>query len=75
MPYTINRTALDRFVARQVDLVEATPLPDDIRHVVPAADELGPDELHAIWLGAGLATQVGLALLETPGRFVTLTIG
>jgi len=34
-------------------------------------DGMTADELRAVWLGAGLATQVGLALLEQPDRFIT----
>ena len=72
MPYTINRPKLDDFIARQVALVESTPLPDDLRQVLPAdGDDLGPEELHAVWLGAGIATQIGLALMESPERFIS----
>ena len=71
MTYTINRAALDEFIAHQVELVEATPLPADLREVLPISDgELTSEELHAVWLGAGLATQVGLALMESPERFI-----
>jgi hypothetical protein len=67
--YEIARTALYRFVERQLAMIEATPLPADIRNVV-AADDLSDDELHGVWLGAGLATQIGLALVDRPERFV-----
>ena len=71
MPYTIDRPALDRFIAEQVDLIEQTPMPDDLRDVLPTdADDLTAAELAAIWLGAGLASQVGLAILEAPERFI-----
>ena len=71
MPYIINRAALDDFIAQQVQLVEGTPLPADLRTVLPEqADDLTPDELHAVWLGAGVATQIGLRLLESPERFI-----
>ena len=72
MAYRIDRPALNDFVQRQASLVETTPLPADLVGVLPReADELGRDELHAVWLGAGLATQIGLALLEAPERFIT----
>ena len=72
MTYRIDRPALTDFVRRQASLVETTPLPADLSGVLARdADELGPDELHAVWLGAGLATQIGLALLEAPERFIT----
>ncbi len=29
------------------------------------------DEVAALWLGAGLATHVGLAIFEEPERFIT----
>ncbi len=69
MAYHIDRTALLDFVDRQIRLIESTPLPSDIRAIVPAAD-LADDELEGVWLGAGLATQVGLALLDGPEAFV-----
>ncbi len=74
MPYQIDRAALDDFLARQVDLVERTPVPDDVAQLVAGEDEtLSADELRAVWLGAGLATHVGLALLEEPERFIRAT--
>ena len=74
--YRIDRNRLDDFISRQVDLVEATPVPDDVADLVATSstdDGLSADELHAVWLGAGLATQVGLAILEEPERFLVLT--
>jgi hypothetical protein len=74
MPYQINRAALDDFLARQVDIVERTPVPDEVARLVAAEDEtLSADELRAVWLGAGLATHVGLALMEQPERFIRAT--
>jgi hypothetical protein len=74
MPYQINRAALDDFLARQVDIVERTPIPDEVAQLVAAEDEtLSADELRAVWLGAGLATHVGLALVEQPERFIRAT--
>jgi len=69
MPYHIARAALHDFVDRQLTLVESTPLPTDVRDLV-ADEDLGDDELAAVWLAAGLATQVGLAVLDGPERFV-----
>ncbi len=66
--YGIDEPRLLRFVADQVRLIVATPLPAGL------AEELrrGADgvELDAVWLGAGLATQIGLRLLEHPEVFV-----
>ena len=47
----------------------ATPVPPDLAAL--AADRrLADDEIRALWLGAGIASQVGLALMLQPGRFV-----
>jgi hypothetical protein len=70
MVYVIAREALHRFVEHQIQVIETTPLPADLRAVV-AADDLSDDDLHGVWLGAGLATQIGLALVDGPERFVT----
>jgi hypothetical protein len=69
MEYRIARESLLLFVERQVVRIQATPLPPDLRQIVPVS-ELGDDELAAVWLGAGLATQVGLAILDAPERFI-----
>ncbi len=74
MPYRIARHALHQFLERQILLVESTPVPSDLREVVGATREIGDDHIHAIWLGAGLATQVGLPLLDEPERFVEVTL-
>jgi len=66
---TIKRDELHAFIDRQLFLVESTPVPDDMRPDV----EDGPiseDELHALWIGAGIASQVGMALALDPSRFV-----
>lgn len=66
--YEIDEPRLTSFVAEQVRLIAGTPLPgglaDELRR---AGAEL---DLAAVWLGAGLATQIGLALLEHPEAFV-----
>jgi len=69
MPYRIERDALLAFVERQVVLIESTPMPADVSALLGDQDGLA-DEGHAVWLGAGLATQVGLALMNEPERFV-----
>ena len=33
-------------------------------------ESVSRDEVHALWLGAGLATHVGLAIFEEPERFI-----
>lgn len=71
MPYAVNRPALDCFIAETLDQIEATPMPAELRDVLPEqSEDLTADELAAVWLGAGLASQVGLAILEAPERFL-----
>ena len=73
MEYRIDRAALVAFVSQQVDLVETTELPSLLGEVVELRlrhDDLSADEVRALWLGAGLATHVGLAIFEEPERFV-----
>jgi hypothetical protein len=64
MEYRIDRAALAAFVGRQVDLVEAAAVPKLL-------GDLGED-VDALWLGAGLATHVGLAIFDEPERFVVV---
>ena len=74
MEYRIDREALDVFVARQVALVESTSIPRLLTDVVElrhASESVSREEARALWLGAGLATHVGLAIFEEPERFVT----
>ena len=73
MEYRIDRAALDEFICRQVDLVEAVSVPRLLADVVElhVRDKgVSRDEARALWLGAGLATHVGLAVFEEPERFV-----
>ena len=70
--YRIDREALAAFVAQQVDLVEAGAMPKLLADAVTLREAgLSWDELRALWLGAGLATHVGLAIFEEPERFIT----
>ncbi len=72
MEYRIDRETLAAFVGRQVDLVEAGGIPKLLADVVELGHEnLNREELRALWLGAGLATHVGLAIFEEPERFIT----
>ena len=74
MEYRIDREALAAFVARQVDLVEAGSIPKLLADVVELRlrhESVSRDEVRALWLGAGLATHVGLAIFEEPERFIT----
>ncbi len=67
--YRIDRAGLDAFIAEQVDVIEQTPLPADLALILEGP-ETGPDAAAAVWLAAGLASQVGLVLLSEPERFV-----
>lgn len=73
MPYQIDTPRLVAFVEEQAGLIAGIPLPPDLADVCrgPATEhELTGDELVAVWLAAGIATQVGLALVESPERFI-----
>jgi hypothetical protein len=62
------------FVAEQVALVEAGPTSTLLARVVELRlrhESVRRDEVRALWLGAGLATHVGLAIFEEPERFIT----
>ncbi len=74
MDSRIDRNALHRFLDEQITLIEATPLPREVRALVPSAD-VADGDLGCVWLAAGLATQVGLVLMEEPQRFVELAPG
>jgi hypothetical protein len=72
MAYRIARDSLVDFVDRQIRLIESTPLPPDLRAIIPAGN-LGDEDLSGVWLGAGLATQLGLAIVDRPEVFVERT--
>ena len=71
--YRIDIEALVEFVARQVELVESVAVPEQLTDVAASVDHeaSSSDELQALWLRAGLATHVGLAIFREPGRFIT----
>ena len=74
MEYRIDREALDEFISRQVELVESASIPKLLADVVELRlrhESVSREEVRALWLGAGLATHVGLAIFEEPERFVT----
>ena len=76
MRHKINRPALDRFIADELDALEAMPVPAEIAELTradEATEGLTWDEFRAVWLGAGLATHVGLVLVEEPERFIATT--
>ena len=69
MECRIDREALNEFIRRQVELIESAAIPKLLSDVVEL--ESASDDACALWLGAGLATHVGLAIFEEPERFVT----
>ena len=76
MEYRIDRDALANFISRQVELIEAATIPKLLADVVELRlryEVASRDEVTALWLGAGLATHVGLAIFEEPERFITVT--
>lgn len=75
MEYRIDREALAAFMARQVDLVEAGAMPPLLAQVAELRlrhESASADEVRALWIGAGLATHVGLVIFEEPERFITV---
>jgi hypothetical protein len=64
----VDRHALHAFVDAQADLIERTPVPDDVlspENLFPA--EIEPERL---WRIAGIATLIGLAVYEDAERFI-----
>jgi hypothetical protein len=64
----VDRCALHAFVDAQTELIERTPVPDDVltpEDLFPAA--LDPERL---WRVAGIATLIGLAIYEDAERFI-----
>ena len=77
MEYRIDREALAEFISRQVARIEAASIPKLLADVVELRfrhEAVSRDEVAALWLGAGLATHVGLAIFEEPERFIAVMI-
>ena len=73
MEYRVDREALVEFIGRQIELVESASIPELLADVVELRmrhEGVSRDEVQALWLGAGLATHVGLAIFEEPERFI-----
>jgi hypothetical protein len=64
----VDRDALRAFVDEQADLIERTPVPDDVL----SPDDLFPAEIdpERLWRIAGVATLIGLAVYEDAERFI-----
>ena len=75
MEYRIDLDALANFISREVKLIEGASIPKLLADVVELRlrhEVASRDEVAALWLGAGLATHVGLAIFEEPERFITV---
>ena len=75
MEYRVDREALVEFITSQVESLEAASVPELLASVVetrPGHEGSSRDELDALWLSAGLATHIGLAIFEEPERFITV---
>ncbi len=66
---TIKRDALHAFIERQLVTVESTPVPPELQDI-SVQEQLTSDEVHALWFGAGIASQIGMALALDPSQFV-----
>lgn len=66
---TIQRDALHAFVDRQLLKIESTPIPPELA-ALSASERLQPDEVQALWFGAGIASQIGMVLALEPGTYV-----
>ncbi|MEI7438662.1 MAG: hypothetical protein WCK20_03220 [Thermoleophilia bacterium] len=66
---TIQRDALHAFIDRQLLQVESTPVPNELQPAVEGGS-MTADEVHALWMGAGIASQIGMSLVLDPSRFV-----
>ena len=68
-----HREALADFINRQVEIDEATSVPKPLVDVVELRlrhESVCGDEVRRMWLGAGLATHVGLVIFEEPEQFI-----
>ena len=69
----VDRDALHAFVDAQADLIERTPVPDDVfspEDLFPAT--VDPERL---WRIAGVATLIGLTVYEDAERFISPPAG
>ena len=66
---TIRRDLINSFIDSQLDRVLATPVPPELA-ALAASERFDADEARALWMGAGIASQIGMALALDPGRFV-----
>jgi hypothetical protein len=73
MGYGIDLAALVDFVTSQVEKIEAAAVADQYSGIAATTvpgESTSADELRVLWLAAGLATHVGLAIFREPERFI-----
>jgi hypothetical protein len=73
MRYEIDLDALVGFARCQVEKIEAAAVAEQYSGLDPTdpGERASTDELRVLWLAAGLATHVGLAIFREPERFIT----
>jgi hypothetical protein len=70
----IDLDALVAFITSQVEKIEAAAVAEPRHGLAPTAlpgERTSSEELRALWLAAGLATHIGLAIFREPERFIT----
>lgn len=70
----INREALHAWIESRCDLIESTPVPRELMGDAlgdPDATEMSANDIYALWVGAGLASQVGMSLALDPSAWLT----
>lgn len=65
----IDRDALHAWIDRQCDRIETTPIPPELASL-GESERLTSDDVLRLWHGAGLASQIGMALSLEPGQFI-----
>jgi hypothetical protein len=74
MRYEIDLEALLDFVTSQAERIEMAAVAEQYSGLAAPAlsgERASADELRVLWLAAGLATHVGLAIFREPERFIT----
>lgn len=70
----INREALHAWIESRCNLIESTPVPADMLDEVLGDDDsagMSGNDILALWVGAGLASQVGMSLALDPSQWLT----
>jgi len=70
----INREALHAWIEGRCNLIESTPVPHDMMEEVLGDDDsagMSANDILALWVGAGLASQVGMSLALDPSQWLT----